>query len=210
MKEIQITDILKYCYPVVTYIRYESIKDVAIRNLVNVKQKEYEYVENLYTTNSDLDGFMVVMQDKTAHDNVSRDTIDLKKLKKIRIPKDTPIQINKFILFHDYTKHQTFPKNNRFKIKDLALKGDYSKLRYYLLDNSYVMSDDIMFLKENISNNFEIFEAQMRYIRDLFNFDIQQFEIKHDDSTIEVRSYLLTKHFPISIPFISTYQVTMF
>ena len=168
IRELIINDILVYCYPIVSYIKYDSIKDIAVQNIINIVKKENVHVENLYTTVSDLDGYMIISKDKTSHDNPNIQ-ININELKKIKIPKNTSIQIVSFLLFDEFSKHQTFKEDRFFKINDLFFKSEYEKLRNYIGDNSYLISNDLSVLKEQIQNNFKIHKERMIYIRNVFN-----------------------------------------
>lgn len=159
IKELIVNDLLTYCYPIVSYIKYESVKEIASRNLINIKPSEktkkedIEFMENKYTTSNDLNAFDVDM-------------------KMIRIPKNTTIQIKSFVLFNDFSKHQTFDRSNKDKIKDLFIKGEFEKIRNYINDNSYIISNDTLILKEQIKSNYDMFNSMLDYISEIFKFKV--------------------------------------
>lgn len=159
IKELVVNDLLTYCYPIVSYIKYENLREIATKNLINLrdsnksKKSDIETITDKHTTTSSLDAFDVDMN-------------------KIRIPKNTTIQIKSFVLFNDFSKHQTFNRSNKDSIKDLFIKGEFEKIRNYINDNSYIISNDPELLKEHIKNSYDMFNNTLDYINEIFKFKI--------------------------------------
>jgi hypothetical protein len=183
--EITISEIIKYAYPIISYIKYESIENLVTKNMVNVKKEVNEVPQLIakdtfnYKTINDIYGYIISTSECGKSVNP--------KLFRVAIPKNTNIFINSFIFFNDYSKSQVFNNPHASSISnyskiDTLLHADYSELiKINKVINStiilqsgkdeFVITKDFNMLKLKITNSFDNHYERMRYVTDLYAFD---------------------------------------